>query len=79
MPEDQATKALRDAGFEVRARDVDTTDEQEDGTVLDQSPAAGEERKRGSTVTIRVGRLTVSATPTPSPTPSPSPTVTAAP
>lgn len=79
MPEDQATKALRDAGFEVRVRDSETSNADEDGVVLDQAPAAGEARRRGSTVRIRVGRLAASATPSPSPTASPSPTVTAAP
>jgi beta-lactam-binding protein with PASTA domain len=49
--------------------------------VVDQNPAAGEQRKRGSTVTIQVGQVTASATPSPTPTvtPSPTPTVTAAP
>jgi beta-lactam-binding protein with PASTA domain/predicted Ser/Thr protein kinase len=79
MPEDQATKALRDAGFAVRVRESDTSNPDEDGVVLDQAPAAGEARRRGSTVRIRVGRLAASATPTPSPTASPEPTVTAAP
>jgi serine/threonine-protein kinase len=79
MPEDQATKALRDAGFAVRVRESETSNADEDGVVLDQAPAAGEARRRGSTVRIRVGRLAASATPTPSPTPSATPTVTAAP
>jgi serine/threonine-protein kinase len=79
MPEDQATKALRDAGFQVRVRDSPTSNADEDGVVLDQAPAAGESRRRGSTVRIRVGRLTASATPTATPTASPTPTVTAAP
>jgi len=80
MKEDEATKALRDAGFEVRVRDSDTSNPDEDGVVLDQGPAAGEARRRGSTVRIRVGRLTAaSATPSPTPTASPTPTVTAAP
>jgi beta-lactam-binding protein with PASTA domain len=79
LPEADATKQLRDAGFRVRARDVATANQSEDGIVLDQSPAAGEQRKRGSKVTIRVGRFTASATPTPTPTATPTPTVTAAP
>jgi serine/threonine-protein kinase len=79
LPENQATKALRDAGFQVRVRDSPTSNADEDGVVLDQAPAAGESRRRGYTVRIRVGRLTTSATPTPTPTASPTPTVTAAP
>jgi len=41
--------------------------------VLDQSPAAGEERQGGSRVTIVVGRLEAAATPTPTPTPTATP------
>jgi serine/threonine-protein kinase len=81
LSEADATKQLRDAGFQVRVRDVQTANQNEDGKVLDQSPAAGEQRKRGSKVTIRVGRFTASATPTPTPSPTatPTPTVTTAP
>ncbi len=68
MSEDEAQSALEDAGFEVRVRDQAVTDEAQDGVVLDQSPAAEEERSQGSTVTIVVGRLEAEATPTPSPT-----------
>jgi serine/threonine protein kinase len=69
MSEDEAQSALEDAGFEVRVRDEAVTDEAQDGVVLEQSPAAEEERRLGSTVTIVVGRL--EATPTATPTPSP--------
>jgi beta-lactam-binding protein with PASTA domain/predicted Ser/Thr protein kinase len=79
LTQDKASQRLRSAGFEVRVRQTDTTNQDEDGVVLDQSPAAGEQRKRGSTVTIRVGHLAASASPTPSPSPSPSPTATTAP
>ena len=67
MTEDDAQSALEDAGFEVRVRDEVVTDEADDGVVLEQSPAAEEERRQGTTVTIVVGRL-AEETPTPSPT-----------
>jgi serine/threonine-protein kinase len=78
--EQEARRTLQQAGFQVRVRDVDTSDPAQDGVVVDQNPAAGEQRKRGSTVTIQVGRV-ASATPTPTPTatPTPTPTVTTAP
>jgi eukaryotic-like serine/threonine-protein kinase len=76
-----ATRALEAAGFKVRVRHVTTDEDKEVGHVIDQTPAAGEQRKRGSTVTIQVGRAPAASSPTPSPSPSPSPTptVTAAP
>jgi serine/threonine-protein kinase len=77
--EADATKQLRDAGFKVRVRHVDTSNQGEDGIVLDQNPAAGEQRKRGSTVTIQVGHFVASATPTPSPSPIATPTATSVP
>jgi eukaryotic-like serine/threonine-protein kinase len=67
MSEDDATTELEDAGFVVRVRDEAVTDATQDGIVLEQSPAADEERRQGSTVTIVVGRVAES-TPTPSPT-----------
>ena len=48
-------------------RDEAITDVAEEGIVLDQTPAAGEERRQGSRVTIVVGRA-AAETPTPSPT-----------
>ncbi len=67
--EEDATNALEDAGFKVRVRDRTTTAADEDGVVLEQSPAGDEERPKGSQVTIIVGRLGT-ATPTPTPTPT---------
>jgi beta-lactam-binding protein with PASTA domain/predicted Ser/Thr protein kinase len=69
--ETDARTALEAAGFKARVRDQTVTDEAQDGTVLDQTPAADEELPKGSRVTIVVGRLA-----TPSPSPSASPTVT---
>ena len=70
MTEDEARTALEDAGFEVRVSDETVTDPTQNGIVLEQSPAADEERRQGSRVTIVVGRVAES-TPTPSPTPMP--------
>jgi serine/threonine-protein kinase len=83
LTRDEARQALLDAGFKVRrvAQAVATPDD--DGTVVDQDPAPGEHRDRGTRVTIRIGRFTppvapdTTASPTPtataSPTPSPTP------
>ena len=65
--EEDATTELEDAGFVVRVRDEAVTDPAQDGIVQDQSPAAGEERRQGSTVTIVVGTV-AEPVPTPSPT-----------
>jgi serine/threonine-protein kinase len=72
LTEDEAQTELEDAGFEVRVQDQEVTDPEQDGVVLDQRPAADEERRQGSRVTIVVGRL-AEATPTPTPTPTPVP------
>jgi len=79
LDEDEARTQLEDAGFEVRVRDAATANEDEDGVVLRQNPGEGAERRRGSTVTIRVGRLEAEETPTPTPSPTPAPTETAVP
>jgi beta-lactam-binding protein with PASTA domain/tRNA A-37 threonylcarbamoyl transferase component Bud32 len=72
--EEDATNALEDAGFVVRVRDRATTSTEEDGVVLEQSPAGDEERPKGSRVTIIVGRLgTATPSPTASPTTTPAP------
>jgi beta-lactam-binding protein with PASTA domain/predicted Ser/Thr protein kinase len=69
--EEEATATLEDAGFEVRVREQTVTDPAQDGVVLEQSPAADEERRQGSRVTIVVGRAEAAATPTPTPTSTP--------
>jgi eukaryotic-like serine/threonine-protein kinase len=71
---DAAQATLDDAGFDVRVREQDTDSAEEDGVVIDQNPAGGEEREAGSRVTIVVGRF-VEPTPTPTPTPTATPTV----
>ncbi len=71
---DQAKGDLKTAGLSVRMVQRTTTDENEDGTVLDQSPSAGTRLRRGEFVTIFVGKFmappttsttTTSTTPTP--------------
>jgi eukaryotic-like serine/threonine-protein kinase len=69
--EADARAALESAGFTVKVREQTVTDETQDGTVLDQTPAGDEERPKGSRVTIVVGRVA-----TPSPSPTATPTVT---
>ncbi len=71
---DAARQALRDAGFKVRVREeaVDTLDQ--DGVVVDQDPAGGEQLREGSRVTIVVGRFEPPLDPEPSPSPEPSAT-----
>ena len=52
-----ATSTLQDAGFQVVVIDQPTTDQTEDGVVLDEQPAGGTRAPRGAIVTIYVGRL----------------------
>jgi serine/threonine-protein kinase len=58
-PQSEAEADLEDAGFGVNVRTRPTDQPEEDGTVLSQSPRGGVERRRGATVTITVGELTV--------------------
>jgi beta-lactam-binding protein with PASTA domain len=57
--EDEATAQsdLEAAGFRVSVVDEPTTDENEDGIVVDEDPAAGTRVPAGSLVTIYVGRF----------------------
>ena len=73
--EESARGALTEAGFRVRVRRQDVDDEAQDGMVIDQNPAGGEERPQDTRVTIVVGRFV----PPPEATPPPAeatPTVT---
>jgi beta-lactam-binding protein with PASTA domain/predicted Ser/Thr protein kinase len=76
-----ARKALKAAGLKVREvkRNVDTPDQ--DGKVQDENPAGGEQVRKGSKVTIGVGKFNPPLNPEPdaSPTPTPTPTVTPVP
>ena len=71
--EAEATKLIEDAGFKV-SRVTDSTTEAKKGTVLQQSPSAGQTLDKGSTVTI-----VVSTYEPPSPPPSPSPSASPSP
>jgi len=57
--EDEATARsdLEAAGFQVSVVDEPTTDQNEDGIVIDEDPAAGTQIPAGSLVTIYVGRF----------------------
>jgi serine/threonine-protein kinase len=74
--EANATRILEDAGFQVRVRHRTVTASDEDGRVLEQAPAADEERPKDTPVRIIVGKL---GTATVTPTATPSPTATATP
>jgi len=66
-----ALRILQEAGFDVatRRREVQTPDE--DGVVLDQTPAGGRRAAPGETVTIVVGRFNPALDPDPAPTTTP--------
>ncbi len=65
-----AVSAVQDAGFKVAQRFQTVSDQAQNDTVLRQSPAAGATAKKGSTVTIVVGRFEATTTTTPTvPTP----------
>jgi serine/threonine-protein kinase len=74
--EEDATRALEDAGFKVKTTDGTADTPEQDGTVVDQQPQPGEQAKKGSTVTITIGKF--EPTP-PDMTPTPSPTTTTVP
>jgi eukaryotic-like serine/threonine-protein kinase len=72
--EADARSELEGAGFEVRVREEAVDDEADDGVVIEQNPAGGEQRPEGSRVTIVVGRFEepdAEPTATPEPTLSP--------
>jgi beta-lactam-binding protein with PASTA domain len=54
---DQARADLKDAGLSVRVVKRTTSDPNEDGQVLDQSPVAGTRLRRGEFVTVFVGKF----------------------
>jgi beta-lactam-binding protein with PASTA domain len=74
-PEEDAVRALKDAGFKVKTEDAPVQTPDEDGIVVDQDPSPDTPRPKGSTVTISVGRFEPDLNPEPTTTPSPSPTV----
>lgn len=56
LDEQAAREELESAGFDVTAVDEPTDNVDEDGVVLDQAPAGGSSRSKGSVVTITVAR-----------------------
>lgn len=74
--QDEATSALQALGFTVKVETVAVAGDADDGRVLEQSPNAGTDAPKGSTVTIRVGRKIGTSTTT---TTSATNTTTAAP
>jgi serine/threonine-protein kinase len=71
--EDQgsASSALSAAGLTVVADTQDVTDQAQDGIVVSQNPAEGAQVKKGSKVTIVVGRFTAPTPTTPGGTGTP--------
>jgi beta-lactam-binding protein with PASTA domain/predicted Ser/Thr protein kinase len=71
-----AEVALGQAGFKVKTTSSPTSEAAQAGTVLHQSPAAGTQAPKGSTVTIAIGTLgpeTPPTTPTTTPATTPPP------
>jgi serine/threonine-protein kinase len=65
---EQARRALLDAGFEVTYGPEVPTDEFGPGTVVSQDPTAGTKAEKGSTVTLQLAVAPPPPTPTPTPT-----------
>ncbi len=55
--QDQATQTLQQAGFEVFVSQQNTNNPSDNGRVLAQNPAAGQQQPKGSGVTLTVGRF----------------------
>jgi eukaryotic-like serine/threonine-protein kinase len=53
----QATQTLQQAGFQVFVSESDSTNPSDNGRVLAQNPAAGQQVPKGSGVTLTVGRF----------------------
>ena len=70
MTEQQATRTLRDAGFEVFTTTTTETTEPR-GTVVRQNPPAGSEQPEGTSITIEVSAFEPEPTPTETPTETP--------
>jgi eukaryotic-like serine/threonine-protein kinase len=71
--EDDAVRALEDAGFEVDVEEAPAETPDEDGIVLEQDPDPDTPRAPGSEVTITVGRFEPEAVPEPTASPEPTP------
>ncbi len=71
--DDEARAALKDAGLSVRIVKRTTSDPNEDGQVLEQSPPAGTRLRRGEFVTAFVGKFSEPPATTTPTTPAPAP------
>jgi serine/threonine-protein kinase len=56
LKESDATAQLQDAGFKVKTKTIDVTDQSEDGNVQSQDPSNGT-ADVGSTVTLEIGKF----------------------
>ena len=65
--EQSARDTLTSSGFKVQVQRQDVTDPGLEGIVLDQSPTGGTQSKKGTVVTITVGRLSNAQPPPPVP------------
>jgi eukaryotic-like serine/threonine-protein kinase len=75
-----ATNALTAAGFKVAKETKPVTTQNQDGIVVEEQPKAGSTQKKGSTVTIIVGKFTPPVTTTPTTTtPTTTPTTSSTP
>jgi serine/threonine-protein kinase len=66
-----ALDALDEAGFRVRQEFEDVDSPEQDDIVIAQRPEAGSKKKKGTRVTITVGRFNPDLNPDPTPTPTP--------
>jgi serine/threonine-protein kinase len=69
LTEADATTQVTGAGFQVQAKDVDVSDQSEEGMVVRQRPPAGTKLKKGRTVVIYIGHFVQSQSGTETPTP----------
>jgi len=74
--EGTARNMLEQAGFTVPSAQEQESADQPAGTVLSQSPAAGETSRLGSTITLVVAATPPTPSETPTPTGTPTPTDT---
>ncbi len=67
LTEADATTQVTGAGFKVQAKDLDVSDQSQEGLVVRQRPQAGTQLKKGRTVVIYIGHFVQTSTGTPTP------------
>ena len=67
LTEADATTQVTGAGFQVQAKDLDVSDQSQEGLVVRQRPQAGTKLKKGRTVVIYIGHFVQTGTGTPKP------------